>query len=281
MGFGCKGQLPGMGGVNQSENFLLNCSGWKDFFNEIIKTDKTSLQNIKITSDKIAIAPVTGAEQNIGYAKEDDFYVPYFTAAQNSNVGICVGDGAPDEKLKLGIDAVQKLKTKAYFFLKPYPNEKLFQRIEWIADNALGIGMDIDAYNIVTMRNQVNLEKKSVEQIQEIKDRIKVPLMIKGVFTEEDILLCEKVKPDIVVVSNHGGRIETNKGSTVEFLKSHINQLKQCCSQVWVDGGIRTQNDIKVALYFGADKVLIARPVISALCKGGINLATEYLQSLY
>ena len=280
MGFGCKGQLPGMGGVNQSENFLLNCSGWKDFFNEIIKTDKTSLQNIKISSDKIAIAPVTGAEQNIGYAKEDDFYVPYFTAAQNSNVGICAGDGAPDEKLKLGIDAVQKLKTKAYFFLKPYPNEKLFQRIEWIADNALGIGMDIDAYNIVTMRNQVHLEKKSVEQIQEIKQRINVPLMIKGVFTEEDILLCEKVKPDIVVVSNHGGRIETNKGSTVEFLKSHINQLKQCCSQVWVDGGIRTQNDIKVALYFGADKVLIARPVISALCKGGITLATEYLQSL-
>ena len=53
MGFGCKGQLPGMGGVNQSENFLLNCSGWKDFFNEIIKTDKTSLQNIKITPDKL------------------------------------------------------------------------------------------------------------------------------------------------------------------------------------------------------------------------------------
>ena len=116
MGFGCKGQLPGMGGVNQSENFLLNCSGWKDFFNEIIKTDKTSLQNIKITPDKIAIAPVTGAEQNIGYANEDDFYIPYFTAAQNSNVGICVGDGAPDEKLKLGIDAIQKLKTKGYFF---------------------------------------------------------------------------------------------------------------------------------------------------------------------
>jgi isopentenyl diphosphate isomerase/L-lactate dehydrogenase-like FMN-dependent dehydrogenase len=105
--------------------------------------------------------------------------------------------------------------------------------------------------------------------------------MIKGVFTEEDILLCEKVKPDIVVVSNHGGRIETNKGSSAEFLKNHINRLKQSCSQVWVDGGIRTQNDIKVALYFGADKVLIARPVISALCKGGTNFAAEYLQSLY
>lgn len=280
MGLGCLGQLPGMGGVNNNENFILNCNSWKEHFKQLSANDKDSLQSIKITSDKIAIAPVTGAEQNIGYANEEDFYVPYFTAAQNSNVGICVGDGAPDEKLKLGIAAIQKLKTKAYFFLKPYPNEKIFQRIEWIADNAIGIGMDIDAYNIVTMRNQVHLEKKSVEQIQEIKDRIKVPLMIKGVFTEEDILLCEKVKPDIVVVSNHGGRIETNKGSSVEFLKNHINQLKQCCSQVWVDGGIRTQNDIKVALYYGADKVLIARPVISALCKGGINLATEYLQSL-
>mgnify|MGYP006379988339 CR=1 FL=1 len=48
MGFGCKGQLPGMGGVNQSENFLLNCSGWKDFFNEIIKTDKMPPFYVKI-----------------------------------------------------------------------------------------------------------------------------------------------------------------------------------------------------------------------------------------
>ncbi len=258
----CIGEMPGMGGVNNSENFLLNCSGWDNisfpsgqFFNSV-------------SADNLGIAPVTGANQNIGFSNESDFYFPYFLAAYNKGIAVCVGDGAPDEKLKLGLSAVQKIGTKAYFFLKPYPNERLFERIDWICNSACAIGIDIDAYNIVSMRNQAKLEKKTEAQLKEFRKYSKLPLIIKGVFTEEDVELCKVVKPEIIVVSNHGGRVQTESGSTADFLQKNAAILKSCCSELWVDGGIRKKRDIQVAMQLGATKCLAARPFIARLCEG-------------
>lgn len=294
-----------MGGVNDSRNFILNCEAWHSLYKKIASQEKIfpqekfcgeenpfnesenlcydKLDNIEVSPSDIGIAPVTGAVQNIGFKDESDFYLPYFQAAFNQNISICVGDGAPDEKLKFGLEAVKKLKTKAFFFLKPYPNEKILERIDWISDSgsAIAIGMDIDAYNIVTMRNQANLERKSVLQINEIRKYSRLPLMLKGIFTDEDIKLCQEVKPEIAVVSNHGGRVETREGSSAEFLEKNISALKKCCSQVWVDGGLRTKNDIKVAKFLGTDKILIARSFISSLCLGGREKMEAEIKKLF
>ncbi len=236
---------------------------------------------MQVNPSDVGIAPVTGAVQNIGYQNEEDFYLPYFTAAYNQNVNICVGDGAPDEKLQFGLNAVKSLGTKAYFFLKPYPNEILYRRIDCIKDSALAIGMDIDAYNIVTMRNQVHLERKSLSQIQEIRGYSKLPLMLKGIFTRNDIELCREVRPEIAVVSNHGGRVETDTGSSAEFLEKNISELKKYCGSVWVDGGLRTKDDIKLAKFLGTDKILIARSFISALCSGGTAKMEDEIKKLF
>lgn len=271
LGRGCIGQMPGMGGVNNSENFILNCDGW----------DKIKIsESREIKPENLGIAPVTGAEQNIGYEREGDFYLPYFTAAKNTGITVCAGDGAPDEKLKLGLSAVQNLGIKADFFLKPYPDERLYERIDWIKNDAFAIGIDIDAYNIVSMRNQAKLEKKTPEQLNEFRKYSRLPLMIKGVFTSEDIELCRVVKPEIIVVSNHGGRVETEKGSTAEFLQNKGIELKDLCDELWVDGGIRKHRDVLAAMSLGADKVLAARPFISALCKGGINGMESSIRNL-
>ena len=34
-GYGCKGQMPGMGGPNQSKNFILNCAAWKEAYKKL------------------------------------------------------------------------------------------------------------------------------------------------------------------------------------------------------------------------------------------------------
>lgn len=270
-----------MGGVDKSRNFILNCKAWLSLYEEFVsKGKKNFLDEIKVVPNDLGIAPVTGAVQNIGFENEQDFYLPYFKAALNQNISVCVGDGAPDEKLLLGLNAVKTLRTNAFFFLKPYPNEKLFERIDWISDSAIAIGMDIDAFNIITMRNQVHLERKSVSQIKEIRKYSKLPLILKGIFTKDDIKLCEQVKPEIAVVSNHGGRVETREGSSARFLQENVSILKNCCGQVWVDGGLRTENDIKVAKFLGADKILIARSFISALCSGGIEKMEDEIKKL-
>ena len=159
----------------------------------------------------------------------------------------------------------KKLEQRLHFFLKPYPDEKLEKRIELVKPYAEYIGMDIDSYNIVTMRNLVNLERKTTEQLEKFRSQIDVPFVIKGVFTSEDIELVKAVKPEVIYISNHGGRVETRVGSSGVFLAEHAEELKKYCKQIWVDGGIRTKEDVQTAIFYGADQVIMARPLIRAV----------------
>ena len=269
-GFGCPNMIPGLGGVMDGKNFQLNVQGWAKLFSiaQTHNDDKKILQ-IQISPEKLRCGPVTGAVENIGYQNEEDFYFPYLSNADKSGFGLCVGDGCPDEKLDFGLKAIQKIKCKhkpksVAFFLKPYPQKKLLERVDFVQEDADFIGIDIDSFNIATMRNLVNLEKKSAENLIEIKNHTDKKFVIKGVFTSEDIELVQKVQPDVVYISNHGGRVETRIGSTAEFLYENAKILKENCAEIWIDGGIRTKKDIQTALFYGASQVILARPLIRA-----------------
>lgn len=265
-GFGCIGELPGMGGVYQNHNFIKNCESWKIHFEKIIKTNP-EISRIEIFPCDIRCGPVTGAAENVGCKNESDFYFPYLNYAAIHGYGLCIGDGFPDEKLFFGLQAVQKIKKNipeinAAFFLKPYPDEILQKRANLVKNEANFIGIDIDSYNILTMRNSVHLEKKTSIQLLEFRKKINVPFVLKGVFTNEDIDLVKSVKPEVVYISNHGGRVETKKGSTADFLAENSSELKKYCKEIWIDGGIRTKEDAQVAKFLGADKIIAARPFI-------------------
>lgn len=282
-GEACKGELPGMGGVFNNENFIANCNDWDTLFNEFSTPVQKEITNITITQDDIGLAPVTGAVENIGFNNESDFYPLYIGGGLKIGLTTCVGDGYPDEKLKLGVKAVKdfcfinktsepknkKIADVAYF-LKPYPKEKLLNRCDYLY-NATIIGCDIDAYNIITMRNKVHLSKLTAADLKDLHEYTKLPLAIKGIFTNEDIELCKEVAPDIIVISNHGGRVETRHESSARFLQKYGGILKRYCNDLWVDGGIRKKRDIQVAKYLGAKKVLIGRPFVTAICKNGAS----------
>lgn len=274
-GKGCIGQLPGMGGTNDNENFILNCQGWS----ELREKNQHLLQNFfnKAPENRIpnlSIAPMTGAVENLGFKTEEAYYSQIINAIHQVGVGLCIGDGYPDDKLKFGIEALKKIsKTDSSadtsVFIKPYSNSKIIERIEWAQDCTKIAGIDIDSYNILTMRNKVQLEKKSSDQLKAIKSAIKIPFAIKGIFLKEDIELLKEVKPEIAYVSNHGGRIDTRKGSTADFLANYASEIKKYCGELWVDGGIRSPLDVATAMALGADRILIGRPFASALCHGG------------
>lgn len=267
-GYGCPDMLPGLGGVMGGQNFQANVEAWA----RLSESAAAALDDVEIAPRKLRCGPVTGAVENIGFDREADFYYPYLKNAYDAGFGLCIGDGCPDEKLKFGVEAVKKLKEEkgggasvnAAFFLKPYPQERLFERVEWVKPCADYIGIDIDSYNILTMRNLVNLERKSAAQLEEFRKVSGLPFVIKGVFTAADLELVKEVRPDVVYISNHGGRVETRLGSTGDFLAAEGPELKKYCDQIWVDGGIRTRRDIQTALYYGADQVIMARPLIRA-----------------
>ena len=161
---------------------------------------------------------------------------------------------------------------KAAVFIKPYPQARIFERVEWSAPVAEYIGVDIDSYSILTMRNLVKLEKKTASQLKEIKKAAAkkgIPFAVKGVFTREDVELMQEVRPDVIVISNHGGRVENRAGSSAVFMAENASTLRKYCGQLWVDGGLRKYRDLQTAAYFGISQVMIGRPFISALCRGG------------
>ena len=273
LGTGCVGELPGMGGFNNNVNFQSNCKDWEIIQKEIVDFE-TIAKNLEMP--KIRLAPITGAVENVGWADEESFYFEMTKAAYESGAKLSIGDGCPDIKIQNGIKAIKALQEsnplenpKAAVFIKPYPNPKIQERIDWAKDVSEIVGVDIDSYNIVTMRNLVQLEQKTPSQIQELKKYAKLPFAIKGVFTQNDVELVKEIKPEIVVISNHGGRVENRIGSTAMFLKEYGSELKNYCGELWVDGGLRTKKDLLTASYFGVSEVMLGRPFITALCRGG------------
>ena len=92
--------------------------------------------------------------------------------------------------------------------------------------------------------------------------------------------LVKELKPDVVYISNHGGRVETRVGSSAEFLQKHATELKNYCDEIWVDGGIRTKEDVQTAIFYGADKVILARPFIRALFEDDIAGMEKFAKEL-
>lgn len=267
-GHGCVSELPGMGGAYGNENFIQNCADW----------DKYSGTGIDLPL--IRLAPITGAVQNVGYDDEKEFYLDIIKACIKAKVGLSIGDGYPDEKIQFGIDALQKRSAKGAVFIKPYENKRIFERMEWASDVSEIIGIDIDSYAILTMRNLVNLQKKTASDLLILKKHALKPFAVKGVFRAEDIELVKMVKPDIVVVSNHGGRVETERGSSVDYLSLYGRELRNYTGEIWIDGGIRKKHDLLAAKFLGASEVMIGRPFISAILKDkedGISIRLKQL----
>jgi isopentenyl diphosphate isomerase/L-lactate dehydrogenase-like FMN-dependent dehydrogenase len=268
LGFGCIAELPGMGGIRQNKNFQLNCAAW----DRLPADGNTPLPLVRL-------APITGAVENAGYYEERQFYHDLIQGVSEGGAALSIGDGCPDEKLRYGIEAVTAAGKKAAVFIKPYENTKILDRMEWASGIAEIFGVDIDSYNIVTMRNLVQLERKTPKMLRELKAasaKTARPFAIKGIFTKADIETLKEVKPDIAVVSNHGGRVENREGSTADFLAENYRELKSYVGEVWVDGGIRKLRDLQAAANLGASQVLIGRPFITALLSGGITGVAGY-----
>lgn len=270
-GHGCLGELPGMGGVFESANFIDNCAAWKKYRTDTIRDDELP---------PIRLAPITGGVENVGYNDEAAFYFDLIEACAEAGFLLSIGDGCPDTKIQGGLAALQRYKKTGAVFIKPYPNARIFERIDWVRSSADLIGIDIDSYNIVTMRNLVQLEQKDAHSLKELQRYAKMPFAIKGIFLPENVELVKELRPDVAVISNHGGRIETRRGSTADFLAEYGDTLRKFAGEVWVDGGLRSRTDIAAAKQLGAAQVMIGRPCITALLSGGVTGVRELYRRL-
>lgn len=113
--------------------------------------------------------------------------------------------------------------------------------------------------------------------IKKIRNKTKLPIVIKGILTSEDALNSIKCGADAIWISNHGGRMLNSGISGVEALTEIRKKIKKNKIKIIVDGGVRRGSDILKYLCLGADYIGIGRPAMYGLiCNGYLGVREIY-----
>ena len=115
--------------------------------------------------------------------------------------------------------------------------------------------------------------------VNKIKSTSKIPLILKGIATEEDARMAVEHEIDVIYVSNHGGRqLDFGRG-TLDILPEIIATVDGK-ARVFVDGAICRGTDILKAMCLGADAVGIGRLCGYGLAAGGKDGIVKVLELL-
>ena len=116
--------------------------------------------------------------------------------------------------------------------------------------------------------------------VEWIKKRWGGPLILKGIMDAEDARLAADSGADALIVSNHGGRQLDGAPSSIEALPA-IAQAVGKDIEVWMDGGVRSGQDVLKARALGARGTLIGRAFLyglGAMGEAGVTRALEIIQ---
>ncbi|MFK0571119.1 L-lactate dehydrogenase [Endozoicomonas sp.] len=118
------------------------------------------------------------------------------------------------------------------------------------------------------------------KDIQWIRDQWDGFLILKGILDTEDLYQAIDIGAQAVVVSNHGGRQLDGAPSTIsilpEIIKAANNQV-----EIYMDGGIRSGQDVLKAIALGARGVFIGRAFSYGLGAAGESGVTRALEIIH
>jgi isopentenyl diphosphate isomerase/L-lactate dehydrogenase-like FMN-dependent dehydrogenase len=123
---------------------------------------------------------------------------------------------------------------------------------------------------------QKGLEWRTVKLI---KDKFKIPLILKGIATSEDAQIALDHGVDWIYVSNHGGR-QLDHGRGAMHVLPEIVHAVAGRAKIMVDGAFCRGTDIVKAIAMGADLVGIGRLHCWALAAGGEQGIVRMLELL-
>ena len=137
-----------------------------------------------------------------------------------------------------------------------------------------------DAVNLSSLtewtRTQFDLTL-SWKDIAWIKKRFGGKIIVKGILDAEDARLAIENGADAIVVSNHGGRQLDGAPSSIRVLPEIVDAVGDK-TEVLMDGGIRSGQDLLKALALGAKGAMVGRIMAFGLGAGGEAGVTRALE---
>jgi isopentenyl diphosphate isomerase/L-lactate dehydrogenase-like FMN-dependent dehydrogenase len=117
------------------------------------------------------------------------------------------------------------------------------------------------------------------KQVDKVKKRYKLPLIIKGVATAEDAKLCVEHGVDVIYVSNHGGRQLDHGLGSLDVLPEVVAAAKGK-AEIIIDGGFCRGSDVVKAIALGATTVCIGRLYAFGMAAAGCDGIVRVLELL-
>ena len=137
-----------------------------------------------------------------------------------------------------------------------------------------------DMNSLAAWTNEQFDPRLSWEDVRWVKQQWGGKLILKGIMDVEDARLAVHSGADAIVVSNHGGRQLDGAPSSISALPAIVDAVGTQ-TEVWMDGGIRSGQDVLKAWALGARGTMIGRAMAYGLGAAGEAGVTRALQILH
>ncbi len=118
------------------------------------------------------------------------------------------------------------------------------------------------------------------DQVKRLMDLWGGKVILKGILDPEDAERAAATGADAIVVSNHGGRQLDGAMSSIEALPAIVDAVGSK-TDVWLDSGIRSGQDVLKALALGAKGTMIGRAFVYGLGAMGEAGVTKSLEVIH
>ena len=137
-----------------------------------------------------------------------------------------------------------------------------------------------DMNSLASWTNEQFDPRLSWADVAWVKEKWGGKLILKGIQDVEDARLAVQSGADAIVVSNHGGRQLDGAPSSISALPEIVEAVGSSI-EVWMDGGIRSGQDVLKAWALGARGTLIGRAMVYGLGAMGEAGVTKALQIIH
>ncbi len=117
------------------------------------------------------------------------------------------------------------------------------------------------------------------DKVARLRDQWGGKMVLKGILDVEDARKAAEIGAEAIVVSNHGGRQLDGALSSIRMLPSIVEAVGKD-TEIWLDSGIRSGQDVLKALALGAKGTMIGRAFVyglGAMGQPGVTRALEVI----